>query len=295
MRNFKINLYGNIIVDHIYCIDSFKGLIRGGSNESVSTYRELGAIGNVVRALNGLDEQTQIYAHGCIGNDHHGDYVLERFKELGADVSGVQVNDTLNTSSAVIIPDLTSQERTSIVDWGACTQVSSFEETDSDWNHFMYIDTLKNLSAEDLKKFKGTVSADVCLSNIGKENRQRILTLLPYIDYLIISLEEATLLIQENQQGAFRTFNEIETTRKLGSLCRKSAVVHHAQGSYTSNGESVYGHVIDRIKRDGLNVLGAGDYFASGLIYSLLSKNELEMKEHVINAHDCVKNLLLNE
>ena len=67
--------------------------------------------------------------------------------------------------------------------------------------------------------------------------------------------------------------------------------MHHPHGSSISDGISIEEFMLpDELYLSDVNVLGAGDYFASGFINSMI--NGSDIKTSVINAHRTTTNLL---
>jgi len=139
--------------------------------------------------------------------------------------------------------------------------------SDSDWHHISYINQLSDISF--ISRLKGIVSAD-----ITKEEPERCIDALQYLDYLFIAKEDLFMDIQE-----------------LGSRVRGYVIMHHPTGSVFTDGKTVeeYDLPTDLYLSD-VNVLGAGDYFASGFIKSMCDGHAV--KESVINAHKVASTLI---
>ena len=139
--------------------------------------------------------------------------------------------------------------------------------TDSDWHHISYINQLSDTSF--VSQLNGIVSAD-----ITKENPERCVDQLKYLDYLFIAKEDLFMDIKE-----------------LGSLVKGNVIMHHPHGSVISDGNTVEEYVLpEELYLSDINVLGAGDYFASGFIKSMISGNDI--KTSVVNSHRIATNLL---
>ena len=73
--------------------------------------------------------------------------------------------------------------------------------------------------------------------------------------------------------------------KELGSKVRGYVIMHHPNGSVISDGKIVQEYNIPKeLYLSDVNVLGAGDYFASGFIHSM-NKGIYKVEESVINAH----------
>ena len=139
--------------------------------------------------------------------------------------------------------------------------------TDSDWHHISYINQLNDTSF--ISELDGIVSAD-----ITKENPERCIDQLKYLDYLFIAKEDLFLDIKD-----------------IGALVKGHVIMHHPHGSSISDGKTVEDYILpEELFLSDVNVLGAGDYFASGFIKSMITGNDL--KKSVINSHHIATNLL---
>ena len=139
--------------------------------------------------------------------------------------------------------------------------------TDSDWHHISYINQLNDTSF--ISELDGIVSAD-----ITKENPERCIDQLKYLDYLFIAKEDLFMDIKD-----------------IGALVKGHVIMHHPHGSSISDGKTVEDYILpEELFLSDINVLGAGDYFASGFIKSMITGNDL--KKSVINSHHIATNLL---
>ena len=120
-----------------------------------------------------------------------------------------------------------------------------------------------------VSQLNGIVSAD-----ITKENPERCVDQLKHLDYLFIAKEDLFMDIKE-----------------LGSLVKGHVIMHHPHGSVISDGNTVEEYVLpEELYLSDINVLGAGDYFASGFIKSMISGSDI--KTSVVNSHHIATNLL---
>ena len=95
--------------------------------------------------------------------------------------------------------------------------------TDSDWHHISYINQLSDTSF--VSQLNGIVSAD-----ITKENPERCVDQLKYLDYLFIAKEDLFMDIKE-----------------LGSLVKGHVIMHHPHGSVISDGNTVEEYVLPEL------------------------------------------------
>jgi sugar/nucleoside kinase (ribokinase family) len=78
---------------------------------------------------------------------------------------------------------------------------------------------------------------------------------------------------------------------ELGKLVKGCVIMHDPHGSSVSDGNTVEEYVLpEDLFLSDINVLGAGDYFASGFIRSMIM--DIDLKESVIKAHHIATNLL---
>ena len=78
---------------------------------------------------------------------------------------------------------------------------------------------------------------------------------------------------------------------ELGKLVKGYVIMHDPHGSSISDGNTIEDYATpEELFLSDINVLGAGDYFASGVIRSMIMGNEL--KDSVIKSHHIATNLL---
>ena len=288
MFKHDLSIVGNIIVDNIHCVSNFR---LGASNASVVNHRAVGSIVNVLTMCQKIDPNLNININSAIGNDNNGELVKTFLK---ASQNSVLTKADINleifkeaTSTAIIIADLEQNKRTSIVKWGACTQMNSFASTPSDWTHIMYGDKLKNLNAHHLKKMKkdGIISIDFCLNKHSESEKKRIYKILEFVDYAILSDEEASSLTGYN--------NMFDITKEIGKMVTKSAIVHSPARIYESDGTAIKNYTTSYIEDIPLNVLAAGDTFAACFITKMLRGNDVATS--IKFAHDYTTKYILKK
>lgn len=140
-----------------------------------------------------------------------------------------------------------------------------FEYYNSKMYHVAYLNDLKDLKF--LRQLKGIVFADVCSSNFD-------LGALQFVDYFFISDEDA----------------EHDVTF-YGTLARKGAILHSSKGSMFSDGKTIKQFSVpDECYINNVNVLGAGDMFASSFIYGMYKNKSID--ECIENAHFLTSELI---
>jgi len=291
MKIFDISLYGNLILDMVYYVSLFK---INSSNEVLGQYESIGAMGNVARELIGLDNNLSININGTVADDIYGKKIINDIEKLNV-YNSIKTTISGITSYATIISDISSNKRTSMVNWGACTQ-GTFEVAPSKWHHIMYLDTLINITEDDLINMSksGTVSVDLCLDQYSSERKWWIVNrLLKHVDYLIISEVEAKSLMSVfNENNIWRSYCDEIAAEYLGKKVRKQCIIHTPHGSIMSNGEATTNYNINFYNGKKMNVLGAGDMFASYFIYSVLKNHNLD--KSINFAHELTTKKIIN-
>lgn len=129
---------------------------------------------------------------------------------------------------------------------------------DSKWSHILYINNLSDISfIKDIKS--GIISCDV------SQGKKLDLDILKYIDFLFISDEDLFMDL-----------------KSLGKLIKGWVIMHHPGGSISTNGNITI-KITNKKTLKNINVLGAGDIFASNFIVNNLKTNLI--KKSIIEAH----------
>ena len=286
MRNFDISIYGNLIVDNVYEVDSFSD---NSSNNIKNNYISLGASANIIRELCSLNSKLHMSLNSQIGKDPNGNYCktwIKNFNKLYLNCLHPFIETTKQeTSSALIVSKLNKNIRTSAVRWGACQDMSNFTNHNSKWKHFMYIDKMYNLAEEQLKKLSKSarISVDFCLGNHSDKEISRLKSILQHVDYAFISEHEACSLTKEKSERIMAL--------DLGSITKGVCILHTPKASYTSNGETLSVIETDYIKEENLNVLGAGDVFSASFINEKLKDKKTD--QCIQFAHENTRKYLL--
>lgn len=127
-------------------------------------------------------------------------------------------------------------------------------------HHLIYLNELTK--TDFIPALDGIIAADICPGkSVNKE-------LLQHVDYLFIS--------DEDIEGDLSEY--VEATRGW-------VILHSASGSVVSNGEKEFFYKMpEELMLKGVNVLGAGDTFASCFLHKLL-KNEGDIHTWIEFAH----------
>lgn len=139
----------------------------------------------------------------------------------------------------------------------------------SRWSHILYINCLKDIDF--ISKLGGIISADSC-----KGRWKSDIKMLEYIDYLFISDEDLVNfdleLIKYNLKGWL--------------------IIHHKSGSKAIRKKELQEINPNLPILSNVNVLGAGDFFASSFIKEMLSGTILN--NSLLNAHNYTYQFLKN-
>lgn len=268
----SISIIGNLIFDRLY-IHS-KKLLENQSNEYSSYIESAGASGNVIRALKKIKKIPSIKIIGNVGDDDEGRLVKKILKSYKVNIKNIITIKNQRTSSALILANKGSSSTTSLVSWGACTQTKFPLNNLSQWNHFMYLDKLKNINDTQLKLCKNLInSADLVSSDLSQFNKNRIYKCLKYIDFLILSEVEAM---------SFKKDHVSNLSKFIGTKTRQFCIIHTPKKYYVSDGKNVVSIKNTKLIKN-IIVLGAGDSFAAAFI-----SEAIKMKNRVFNINDVI-------
>lgn len=249
---YKIKLVGNLLFDSVFVTDQFR---VGESNGCVDFYQSVGGIGNLARYLN-CQGDFEIKINSSVGDDVNGNDIWNILRRLRCDIGSLKIIPSEKTSKASIVCEV-SGKKTSIVDWQSCRSMSNFDFSESDWTHFAYIDVLDNLTEEVVEKFSekgGILSGDLCLNFYNERTCDRMSKILKYFDYIFISDSEYLPFPDILNMG--KGWIILHDADKITASKKKSSVT------------------VKTDKMNGVNVLGAGDIFASNMILNILEINE---------------------
>jgi 2-dehydro-3-deoxygluconokinase len=228
-----------------------------------------------------------------LGKDEFGRYVYNFVRGEGVDVSQVKLVEGYPTS--IYFKELLSGEKINSYYYRQQSPTLSFNVNEIDESYvkqakILHIsgvfpavnDVNKEIMVHLLKiakKHNVTVTLD---PNIrlklwsAAEARETLLSYLPYVDVLLIGEEEADILFGKSDPDQF-----LKAIEKFG--------IHHAvlkQGERGAtafkDGERVYVPVNNNIEV--IDVIGAGDGFAAGYLYSLIQDWPLEESVKFANA-----------
>lgn len=282
----EIILVGNIIYDQIYYI---KGLPKlGKSNEALDSCSSIGGIGNCITNLRRIDSDVDIVVCTSVGDDIEGKIVEDYLLYITSNRSNISRVNEVNTSKAVLFVDSYTGEKTSLVDWGACSVSSEYTTFYDNWCHILYLDILHGLSCEYLYELKNNqciLSADLCLSFFDEDLKSDMLKKIALLDYIILSDNEARGLYQDRDLA--------NISMVMGRLVKQFCIIHFQGGSFYSDGTEIYECKAGELQYSDekiYNIVGAGDAFASSFIYYKLTG--FEVSESISMSHDAALNYI---
>jgi sugar/nucleoside kinase (ribokinase family) len=252
-----IALHGTAVLDRIQHVDKLD--ITASSHPMKI---RLGGIFNTARHLKKTGSQYLI--NTAIGIDPDGQLmrsmaITEGFKFISSPVA--------KTATAMILID-GSGDKMSVVDWGDAGG-AQFLPIRADWHHLMYLEHM-DITIGEIKMLRGTgyVSADLCSSTLDHTCRDRVLSLIREVDYLIVSDNEARSLSQKQDLKAAAWW--------LSDLTKQfTAIVHTPKKTYFAQD-----HMIKELSTKGYteaprNVLGAGDVFAAEFLINMTHSEDI--------------------
>lgn len=186
------------------------------------------------------------------------------------------------TSHALILSNLESNERTSFVNWGCGYDNIKPSNLQTRWKHISYIDILSMTDLDQCRKNSTIMSADVCLSN--PNNINSTISKLHYFDYLFISESEFFPLIGD--------INNIKEIMSLVNMTKLKCIVLHTR----LNTHLIYKDNYKIINNNNkiitnTNVLGAGDVYCINFINYQLNNN-INDEYAAIHAHKHTTNYI---
>lgn len=229
-----------------------------------------GSAANTIHGLARLGVNTSFIGH--VGEDETGDFFYKDM--LLANIQPVLFRSS--TPSGIANAMITNDsERTFATYLGAAIELSELHLSPSLFDGFtmLYVEgyLVQNeallLKAMRLAKDAGLkIVLDLASYNVVEANRAILnLVLEQYVDIVFANEEEAKALTAKEPEEALRT---------LASVCEIAIVKIGAKGSLIKKGDQEV-H-INAIPANPVDTTGAGDLFASGFIYGLVSGFDLE-------------------
>ena len=299
-----IAVAGNMIVDHIKYIKNYP--MEQALTTIADSARSTGGLCcNCVLTLARLDPSLPVKAIGLLGDDEAGDYVLSRFAGCpSVDVS--RIRRAGRTSYTDVMTERSSGKRTFFHYRGANALLGpedfDFTNLDADILHIGYILLLDRLDAPDTeyttamcRVLDAAQKAGIRTSvDVASEEGGRFTELVPpalgYADYCVINELEASYTTGVPLRGADNGLiaeNLPAACQKLMDMgVRKWAVLHMPELSCgLERGGGYYSELSWRIP-EGFkkSAVGAGDVFASGVLYGAYNGWSLQKSIHTAGA-----------
>ena len=279
----KIIFAGNLTLDLIM---NLKNKIElSNSNQSYKININIGGTANNFFYLN--DKYGKIsLLDAAIGDDFQGEYIKNKLKSKNSLIS---LDRKRNTSTANIIVDEKRNIKTSFVNWGACKHKYFKKNYNNCWVHFSYLEIIKNLDLKYLIKLKRNnclISADMCSNYYDNQLKKKLIKLFKFIDYLIIS---------DNEARSFSKTNNLKKAAKQISKHVKKLILHYPNGSFYVQNNNLINYKIpkNKIVKRNQKLNGAGDIFASEFIYRVFFKKS-KIDNAIQKAHKSASNFVKN-
>lgn len=276
-----IAVAGTTLVDKIYGIGEYP---RIGELASVSGFSQSvgGCVPNVGIDLKKIRPDIPVYAYGKVGSDADGEYVKNRLKEGGLDISGITTSDA--GTSFTLVMSVDGGERTFFTYAGANSLFGSSDVSLNSCNvkmlHLGYFMLLKAVDSGDgieiLSKAKSLgISTSIDLVSRDNLSYDSVLPVLKYVDNLIINEIEASRLLSVDKDSDIG-----EMAKKLLSLGVNERVIIHKPECAVCASERGVTLVPSFCLPSGFikGSTGAGDAFCAGAligIYDGVSDKEI--------------------
>ncbi|MBP9838869.1 MAG: hypothetical protein KBC84_09160 [Proteobacteria bacterium] len=272
-----INLIGNVIVDRVYKVRVYP--VEGESNLNEGYNLCLGGLGNLLESFSLHKSKLNIGLQAAVAKDENLNFIQERLRQykkklrnLNCYLSNSKSYDY--NSEALILSDLSKSERTSLVRWGACLDLSGIKYKNAHWSHISYLDLVTKIDMKSLRKSCNFLSADLCLSRMSIFEIKRLKDRLKFLDILFISPNETKPHYDSSKdKGDLR--NSIH--RLIKDVKFQGTIISHSKKSIEVFRKSgLLEELALPTPRKNLNTLGAGDWLCANFIrHHLDSDNEL--------------------
>lgn len=285
-----ITAAGNWIVDRVKTCDCLPG--RGMlANVQSEEWSSGGAPANVLADLANLEAAFPLAGMGMVGIDEDAEYILDRFRRLGVDVSGIVQTDAAPTSYTDVMNEAGTGDRVFFHNRGANRLFEPrhvpVSELDCRIFHLGYLLLLDGMDARD-DRF-GTRAARLLHDlqqegiktsvDVVSEESDRFPAIVPpaleYVDYLIINEIEAGRITEievrdpNDEIDGPSLVEAVDALFQLGDM--EMTAVHMPEGVYVRDREG------NKYCRGSLDLpsdfiagaVGAGDAFCAGMLYGL--------------------------
>lgn len=252
------SIFGKILVGSKVDIDKLSYEVGGGAVNSAISFARHG-------------HEAFILAN--IARDTAGDAILNTLDQEGVDTSYIKYDSHHATGSSVVLLDSRSGERTILTYRGASANFSNFDpevlnEVQPDW---LYITTMRGdlETLETFLKVASTKKIKVMFNPGVKEleSPQKVLTLLKFVDVLLVNKQEAAMLVPGSSLE--------ELLYHLKNYTNITIITDGAMGGIATNNVETYRFgIYESVKIK--DATGAGDAFGSGFLASLVDGKNFE-------------------
>ncbi|MEK6795724.1 MAG: carbohydrate kinase family protein [Spirochaetota bacterium] len=288
MRN-GIMASGNWIIDHVKVIDTYptEGMLTNITKEYRGTG---GAPYNVLIDLARMKTSVPLYAHGLVGTDADGDFIIRDLAGNGIDNTNMRRVDGA-TSYTDVMSVVSTGARTFFHCRGVNAQLCPDDFTGLDVparifhiGYLLLLDALDAPDAEygvvaarllsDMSKRGYKTSVDV-VSEQGDRFKRIVLPCLKHTDYLILNEIEAGestgMVIRRKDGGIDAKALERAAAALLDAGVRELVVIHFPEGGYVKarGGATAFAPSFQVEQSEIKGTAGAGDAFCAGMLYAI--------------------------
>lgn len=281
------------IVD-VTCIGIFVADTLGKPVDHMPAWRQLLVLDRVELATGGCSNNTgtvlarlglKVGVIGKIGNDAYGDFILGCLNKDGIDVSGMRRCDTPGTSYSFVAV-ASNGERAFFHYFGAngtfCIDDVDFSVIENSrilhLGGSLVMPALDGQPTAEILKYAREKGVITCLDTVWNDSIDTLATLspsLPYLDYFLPSIDEASLMTGYDSPYDIAGFF---LDRGVGTIGLKMG----AEGCYLRNKDTeIY---IPAFKIDVVDTCGAGDAFIGGFLAGVVKGWDLEQCGRLGNA-----------
>lgn len=268
-----IIIAGSILVDKINEISVYP---ECGKLTKIAEVKKSvgGLVPNVAIDLKRLCPDLTVYASGKVGNDQEGDYVVERLKNEGIDVSGIK-RCKQNTSFTEVM-SVVGGQRTFFTYAGASAE---YGEQDIDLEkysakmlhlgYFLLLDKIDNGEGEKiLKKAKELgIKTSIDLVSENSDRYSIVVPCLKFVDNLIINEQEAEGITGLSLKSS--TLKEI-AKRLLEMGVRERVIIHTSSLGLVMSQKSLTVSSSLQLPDNFIKgTTGAGDAFSAGALLGI--------------------------
>ncbi|MHA1792850.1 MAG: carbohydrate kinase family protein [Promethearchaeota archaeon] len=235
-----------------------------------------GSAANVAADLGTLGVKTSYI--GLLGDDFFGYISKEDLENAGVDMDSCILTSKDHTGVSVILITPFGKDR-SILSYKGANNLITPEDIKEDW-----LRRAKNLQWTSLTSDSGVQSIEKCIKLIKQNNDGGLVFACPSISILKHNHEGAKKLVEQsdvlvlNKEEIFELTGEKDVLIALRDALKMGprivACTNGKEGSYITDGKILLKSKI--YKTNVSDTTGAGDAFASGLIYACINNKSLE-------------------